>query len=111
MEHLPAKEVIDGRRESGKTKTPANTALVERQLLSGRSGDGFWGQIAARPVPLARLFMSERPRRDTARALGARGGSISVIDGRTLEAQLMVHVRVGALFAAAFERAALLSAG
>jgi hypothetical protein len=49
--------VVDGRRDSGRTKTPANTALVERQLLSGRSGDRFWGQIASGLVPLARLYI------------------------------------------------------
>jgi hypothetical protein len=45
-EHLPVKEGVEGgAAQREKSKRLTNTALPERQLLSGRSGDRFWGQI------------------------------------------------------------------
>jgi hypothetical protein len=49
-------------RHSGRNQTPANTPLPERQLLSARSGDRFWGRICVQARSAGTPIYKERPR-------------------------------------------------
>ena len=60
--------------DSGEAKTPAKTALVGRQQLSGRSGDRFWGRICGQARPAGTPIYKERPRSPPLDTLRAREG-------------------------------------